>query len=301
MDKLLSLAIRYLRVPGPIAIAILLILIAGYWLTQWDPERYPDLKTVFTTVPWMSVLIGFVGFGVLSYYLYLLITPIKRLLIWARVNIEEIKHSPPQGMVVIPSGNFIYRLKREKRHLAPYFIDEYPVTNEQYLVFCENTRYQPPPHWEKGKFPSGKARHPVVNINWHDANEYIKWRASRDGKPYSLPSEEEWEKAARGPFGFTYPWGTHFKNSVCNAGKGPSGDTNEVGAFPSGRSPFGCYDMVGNVWEWTRTLYDEKNQRYVLRGGSYYFDEEYALAYLRYHDPKEQKWEDLGFRCVSHL
>ncbi len=301
MEKLFPLIIRYVRIPGPIALGILLVLLAGYSLIQWNPSRYPDLQSVFTTVPWMPVFTGFIGFGVISYYLFLSITPIKHLILQVRIYLEELRYPPPQGMVVVPSGNFLYRLRKEKRHLATYFIDEYPVTNEQYYEFCQTTGYLPPPHWDDGKFSPGKACHPVVHVNWRDANEYIKWRAAKDGRSYSLPTEEQWEKAARGPFGLAYPWGTHFDSDVCNAGKGPRGETNEVGAFPHGRSPFGCYDMVGNVWEWTRSLFDEKNERYVLRGGSYYFDEEYALTYLRYHDPQDQKWEDLGFRCVSNL
>ncbi len=101
-----------------------------------------------------------------------------------------------------------------------------------------------------------KEDHPVVNVTWHDAVAYCKWLAGVTGKAYRLPSEAEWEKAARGTDGRIYPWGDEWHRMRCNASGGKRGGTTRVGNYsPLGDSPYGCADMVGNVCEWTRSLY----------------------------------------------
>src|SRR5262249_43320914 len=136
-----------------------------------------------------------------------------------------------------------------------------------------------PPYWEH---QLASIDHPAVSINWRDATAYVAWLADHTGHPWRLPSEAEWEKAARSTDGRIYPWGDFFDLSRANTGDGTERTTTPVGSFPSGISPYGALDMAGNVWEWTSTLYkplpytssDGRDQvlwegNRVLRGGSW--------------------------------
>jgi len=237
-------------------------------------------------------------------------------------------------MVYIPEGWFwmgtspgrIAELKRQYHYnwfenerpqtrlfLKGYWIGKYPVTNAQYKRFVEATDRKRPSHWEGGAIPAGKDNHPVTHVTWDDAVAYCKWLAQVTGKPYRLPSEAEWEKAARGPNGLEYPWGNQWDASKCNMQDSGPGDTTPVGRYsPRGDSPYGCADMAGNVWEWTSSLY--KPYRYqaddgcedmssrdsrVVRGGSFGYYEWRVRAPFRlcnYRLPDDE-WFDLGFRC----
>ena len=140
-----------------------------------------------------------------------------------------------------------------------FWIMKCPVTVREYRRFCEATHRkmpdQPPWGWIDD--------HPMVNVTWHDANAFAKWAGCR------LPMEREWEKAARGTDGREYPWGNTFdpERCVCSVVKKRS-STAPVGSSPAGVSPYGCLDMVGNVWEWCEDWYDYDRRR-VLRGGSW--------------------------------
>jgi len=204
-------------------------------------------------------------------------------------------------MALVPAGPFHFRLAGKSVQLHGYFIDKYPVTNEQYAEFIQETDYFSPEEWIDGKYPDHKARHPVTGVSWDDARQYCQWRSKKTGHQVRLPTEQEWEKAARGPYGFNYPWGNKLDVQRCNIGQGPSGDTNRVDTYPQGISPYHCWDMCGNVWEWTDTWFSEQEDIVVLKGGSFYFDEEFAPLWIRYHDPRKDKWPDLGFRCVVSL
>ena len=300
MDSKTEKVFKFLAIPGPLGIAGALIWAAGYLLMKWDPARYPDFKTIFETLPWMVVFTGFTGFAVLVYYSYQALFWLRIRIVRVRASIQEKWRTPPPGMVLVQGGWCQYGVRRQKVHVGVFFIDECLVTNEQYLKFVEDTNHSTPDNWKDGHPPLGKSRHPVTMVNLDDAEAFCRWRSEKEHRTISLPSEKQWEKAARGPFGLKYPWGNRFDENRCNAGKGPKGDTNSVDAYPTGMSPYGCYDMVGNVWEWTGDFYDPDAGIAVLRGGSYYFDPEYAVTYLRYHDPRSVKWSDLGFRCVSY-
>jgi formylglycine-generating enzyme required for sulfatase activity len=153
---------------------------------------------------------------------------------------------------------------------SAYAIDLTPVTNAQYAEFLKDSGYTPRhdenflKHWGDGKVPAGKEDHPVVYVDLDDARAYAKWAGKR------LPTEEEWQHAAQGPKRLKYPWGRKMKSNVCNNGK--SKGTTSVYAFPEGRSPFGCYDMCGNTWEWTESeRSNEGRSRFCyIRGGSFY-------------------------------
>jgi len=139
--------------------------------------------------------------------------------------------------------------------LAAFRISKYPVTNEQYAQFVAATSHQPPEHWRSDTPPSELFNHPVVNVSWHDANAYCAWLSQQRGELVRLPTEAEWEKAARGIDGRIYPWGNEFDADRCNMFETKIGMTSAVGAFPSGNSPYGVADMAGNVLEWTSSQY----------------------------------------------
>jgi formylglycine-generating enzyme required for sulfatase activity len=156
----------------------------------------------------------------------------------------------PSGMVYVPGGEFImgnasgddFERPTHRTLVKPFFIDLYEVTCADYARFVEQTGHAPPPGWRNGQYPQGSARHPVAGVSWDDAVAYAQWANKR------LPTEAEWEFAARGTEGRLYPWGNQWLAGMANAGSG--GGPADVGVF-KGVSPFGVYDMAGNVWEWT--------------------------------------------------
>jgi len=178
----------------------------------------------------------------------------------------ELQRSFNEG--AFPQG-FHDKLPEEQQvKLSAYAIDLTPVTNAEFETFLKASGYQPRQkknflmHWVNGRPPVGKEDHPVVYVDLVDARAYAKWAGKR------LPTDAEWQYAAAGPKGLEYPWGDEMKSDRCNQGD----DTTSVRAFPQGRSPFGCYDMCGNTWEWTESEQtDDGRTRYCLiRGGSYY-------------------------------
>jgi formylglycine-generating enzyme required for sulfatase activity len=163
-------------------------------------------------------------------------------------------------------------------HLTGYYIGKTPVTNQEYREFVQCTGYRAPIHWQRGTFPTGMGKHPVTNVTWRDACAYAAWRGAK------LPTEAEWEKAARGTDERPYPWGGRFtEGERCNA-SGLIGTTTPVDEFPEGRSFYEAWDMAGNVYEWCADHYDEEyyhdspatnppgpegGQEGTIRGGSY--------------------------------
>jgi len=200
------------------------------------------------------------------------------------------------------------RFERPVR-LEPYAIDLTPVTNRQYAVFLRQSGYRPDDaenflkHWDEGRVPPGLEDHPVVYVDLEDARAYARWAGKR------LPTEEEWQYAAQGPEGREYPWGDAWEEGRSNDGS--TGGTTSVTAFPSGRSPFGCYDMCGNVWEWTESQRGDGRTRFcILKGGSYYKAEgshwyadggpqtcRFAAKFLLTW-PGLDRCATIGFRCV---
>lgn len=253
------------------------------------------------------------------------------------------QHTFEPEMVLIPPGEFLMgsdpardehaRQDEQPQHtlfLREYAIARTPVTNAQYAAFLKATRRDPPEHWRilfwKRRWPPrGRAAHPIVHVSWHDANAYCRWLAQLTGKPYRLPNEPEWEKAARGTDGRIYPWGDTWDPECCNTveGRGRE-DTTPVQAYPEGASPYGLLDMVGNVWEWTRSLwgrdlrrpdfgypYDPNDGREnlaapstirrVLRGVSFFNDRRVARCAARYRYSPENHFVSVGFRVVVSI
>ena len=227
-------------------------------------------------------------------------------------------------MVLIPAGEFLMGSdpakdkdgseREQPQHLLylpEYSIGKTPVTNAQYLAFVQSTGHTPPEHWADGEPPRGKENHPVVNVSWYDAMEFCRWLTEVTGKVYTLPSEAEWEKAARGTDGRIYPWGDKWDVTRCNTDEGGIGHTTPVDAYPLGASPYGVLDTAGNVWEWTRSLwkyypYDAADGREdldseggrVARGGSFNSDRRSARCASRYGTYPDGGNLSLGFRVV---
>ena len=198
-------------------------------------------------------------------------------------------------MITVPAGEFMMGDKKRKVYVDAFRIDKYPVTNAQYKRFVDATGRQSPKHWE-GNDPAEKALHPVVYVTWHDAVAYAEWAGKR------LPTEKEWEKAARGSDGREYPWGDRFDSGKCNTHEAGIGGTTPVGQYsPGGDSPYGCADMAGNVWEWTATEHEKYKGVRVLRGGSWCDLLDLARCSFRNGDRPHYSSRYVGFRCVAPI
>ncbi len=204
--------------------------------------------------------------------------------------------------------------------LSEYFIGKYPVTNREYQVFLRATNYKSPDGWEGDKYPMGKGDYPVVSVSWNDAKIYCDWLSMETNKLYRLPTEAEWEKAARGVDGRIWPWGNEFGENRANTNERGIGDITPVGQFsPAGDSVYGCVDMVGNVWEWCKDVFNEteyanrkdkvvQNPEYssqsgvrVLRGGSYLNGRSGNRCASRNWSSSDECYEDWGFRVAHSL
>jgi formylglycine-generating enzyme required for sulfatase activity len=243
-------------------------------------------------------------------------------------NPEEIVDG--QGVVamrLVPAGKFTMGSNTDSDsnnpahvvYLEAYYIDVYEITNAQYEK-CVVAGSCEQPHFERTDFrPSyyGNpefADFPVIYVNWHMANTYCKWRGAR------LPTEAEWEKAARGTDGRMYPWGEGISCEQANYDGDPSpalfctGDTSKVGMFESGRSPYGMYDMAGNVFEWVSSLYQpypydpadgredpKRGGTRVLRGGAWSEGpDDQRVSYRSWIGPEHSE-SAIGFRCAKGL
>ena len=225
--------------------------------------------------------------------------------------------NPKDGaeMVWVPAGEFLMgstddegvRDERPQRkvYLDGYWMYKTEVTVAQYRKFCEATNREMPeaPEW------GWKEDHPVVNVSWHDAVDYAKWAGA------SLPTEAQWEKAARGTDGRVFPWGNEWDAGACaNSVSWSLKGTKPVGSCPAGASPYGCVDMAGNAWEWCADWYDEAyygNEApsrnppgpasggvRVLRGGSWSDDSSvYFRCAYRYGYAPDYRYSFIGFRC----
>jgi formylglycine-generating enzyme required for sulfatase activity len=216
-------------------------------------------------------------------------------------------------MVYVLAGEFIMGsdegdIDEQPMHtvyLDAFYIDRTEVTNAQYRECAEAGACSQPQDTVWYNDPN-RAEHPVVWVSWCQANDYCRWAGER------LPTEAEWEKAARGTDGRTYPWGEGIdcdraQYSECGGGTVP------VGSKPQGASPYGALDMAGNVWEWVADWYDSgyysrspgRNPpgpdygRYrVLRGGSWYDGQRDARCAIRFLYNPWIRFNDVGFRCA---
>lgn len=222
--------------------------------------------------------------------------------------------APPPGMAYVKGGEFtmgstgrdLYESPPHKEMVKPFFIDVYEVTCEEYARFLKKKGRTPPPSWLNGQYPQGAAKRPVTGVTWDDAVAYASWAGKR------LPTEKEWEFAARGTDGRLYPWGGEWKVGMANAGGVSGGGLADVGTF-KGISPFNLYDMVGNAWEWTASdlkpypggqLPEQPpGELKIIRGGSWKEDPRAATTtyrgYLLARGSKD--YSSTGFRCAQDV
>ena len=234
----------------------------------------------------------------------------------ADVVVPEVTRIVPGDMVLIPAGEFIYgnddveTTKPEQKVTLPaYYIDKYEVTMAEFLQFAVETKFESEGDW-RVLWSAAKANHPVANITWNDANAYAKWAEKR------LPTEMEWEKAARGTDGYRYPWGLKWETSKSNTFESGIREPVEIGSYDGDTSPYGVHDMLGNVREWTADFYGRyPNSRFrdkdfgkrfrVIRGGDYTIyggpvtGGQFHLALRSYYLPNAHF--NFGFRCAKDV
>ncbi len=206
-------------------------------------------------------------------------------------------------MMDIPGGEFKQGPAGEPVYVMAYRIGRYPVTNAQYARFLDENPGHPPPYlnekWAKPynwdprhrTYPPGKANHPVVLVSQEDALAYCAWAGVR------LPTEMEWEKAARGEDGRAFPWGETFSPDQANVRESGIGSTTPVGVYPNGISPYGLFDCAGNVWEWTSTRSGENEA--IIRGGSWNFHADDARCFVRETSRADYRSNRIGFRVAA--
>lgn len=200
-------------------------------------------------------------------------------------------------------------------YLAAFEIAKYPVTNADYQVFIWDRGHRLPRTWTSFTFRDDSENHPVVGVSKIDAEAYITWLNQKTGMNYRLPTEAEWERAARGDDGRLFPWGNTFDPWRCNTAESVKRGTTPVDFYsPSGDSPCGAADMVGNVWEWTQSPfmpypYDplasaddvKARKRFVVRGGAWYYTRKMARCTAREGILANYLSPSIGFRLTRSL
>lgn len=241
--------------------------------------------------------------------------------------VDAAEPEPQRDMVYIPAGEFVMGTSEEEAQklaerygvhpshflteaprrtvdVEAFLIDRFPVTNAQYKRFVDASGHRPPGGWNGRDYPKGKADCPVASLGWSSADAYARWAGLR------LPTEAEWEKAARGSDGRVYPWGNQWLDDATRlddpAHPQARALTTPVGAFPGGASPYGVMDLAGNVAEWTSTPSQPSNPErkwawYVVKGAGAAFGERYnfrcAARNFSAHTSRWHAW--LGFRCAK--
>jgi formylglycine-generating enzyme required for sulfatase activity len=216
------------------------------------------------------------------------------------LEVRLVQGDVPPNMVLVPAGEFIMGSDQSPHERPPrkvfvdtFYIDRFEVTNQQFKAVF--------PHYE---FPEGEELFPARGITWNQAAEYA---AKVDKR---LPTEAEWEKAARGDDGRVYPWGNEFNRDWVNSAESFGAVPRKVGFYREGQSPYGCMDMAGNVYEWTSDWYraypgnTEISRDYgqlfrVLRGGSFMVNRFDVRTSARHFDKQDARREDYGFRCAK--
>ncbi len=254
-------------------------------------------------------------------------------------------------LVRVPAGQFLMgsadsetdaisaAQPQSKTPLDEYWISKYDVTNAQFAAFVQATGYKttaeqrgssyvkdgiswkstPGANWQHPRGPnstiSGKDNYAVVQISWDDAVAFCAWASKTTGRQIKLPSEAQWEKAARGTDDRLYPWGNQAPDATRLNFNGNVGDTTEVGKYsPLGDSPYGAVDMAGNVWQWTSSLYKpypynatdgredaSSREGRVFRGGGFHdVGARYVRSAYRDANTPDDRADDRGFRVVAY-
>ncbi len=281
-----------------------------------DIERGVIVKTAYRNPPKLSEkeLLGEWGLGLIGDVLEIEDEDFEQ-------DDESVEPSQPRipdsvlnkypGMIYIPEGQTIIGslegdVLEQPLHpvkVGPFYISKFEVTNQDYSQFVEANGHRPPFHWIDGRAPIGKETHPVCWVSFEDAEAYCQWK---DGR---LPTEIEWERAAKGAELREYPWGNKYEQNLANTWEAGREDSAPVGSYPFGASPFGIHDLSGNVFEWTSSFFKPypgsnlrvegaKGTHRVLRGGSWNFDSYYARNAHRMARPGGERSRSFGFRMV---
>lgn len=232
-----------------------------------------------------------------------------------------LRENPADGslLALVAGGECLVGPDPVRAQVAPFFLALTPVTNAQYRRFITATGHRPPdqgdwssPIWIRGEFPPEMADCPVACVGYQDAEAYCQWAGLR------LPTSLEWEAAARGVDGRTFPWGNGWDPEKCwNAGNADGSPPQGVWTLPEGCSPWGMYNMAGNIWEWTADWHDgdleerwragdfsrpDRGATHIVRGGSRLCRKpgDFACASLSRRVP-EDRFDTLGFRCAADL
>lgn len=263
------------------------------------------------------VLVFFGGLAVLGWYFASRETvpkqiPENEMTAEAKSKANQKLLSPPE-MVYVAGGEFMmgsndgdeFSRPAHRVSVKSFFIDKTEVTCTEYKKFVDATGHQPPLSWRNRNFPPGAGRKPVTGVNWEDANAFASWINKR------LPTEEEWEYAARGTDARIYPWGNDWKPEMANADKQKNG-VQDVGAA-GGQSPFGVFDMSGNAWEWTadnakpypggKSFVTNSTDAKIIRGGFFGSAKEKATTTFRraWGAHSETDYGNTSFRCAHNV
>ncbi len=208
---------------------------------------------------------------------------------------ESYREESPQDLVSLPS----------------YAIARTPVSNALYAAYVAHVDAVAPLFWHGLQPPPDLLQHPVVDLSWYEARACCAWLSAQGLGALRLPSEAEWEHAARGDDGRSFPWGNHFEPAHANTRESGLAGTNPPGAFPSGASPWGLLDMAGNIWEWTASLdaaypyrADDGREdpvgsgRRIMRGGCYANPQGYARCACRFRLIPTMRNQFTGFRLA---
>ena len=201
--------------------------------------------------------------------------------------------------------------------LQPFQIARTPVTHQQYAAFVAATQTRSPVQWHGTQPPATLWSLPVVDVTWHEAQAYCVWLSNEIEQVVRLPTEAEWERAARGTDERMWPWGNELDPGRANTAEATHGGPTSVGAYLTGASPVGALDMAGNVWEWTASLQapypyiaadgrespqavEGMDRRRIMRGGCWANPAHFARTTCRFRLPPESSTHLLGFRVASN-
>ena len=297
------------------------------FINESSPESEPERKSpgkrqrrissplAYIVVAVILVLIVAVG---VSAALFLRLRRQRSLQASVNTNVnlssEPKRLSIPDGMVYVAGGAFLmgrddgdeYERPAHEVSVGSFFIDKLEVSCGDYQRFIDATGHQTPSTWKGRTFPAGAQNLPVTGVNWDDANAYAEWIGKR------LPTEEEWEFAAREGDGRRYPWGNEWRADAANVTGASAGHLVDVGSFPDGKTAAGVMDLIGNAWEWTASdlkpyqggdfSFDRGRDFKVIRGGSWKEAKDQATAtyrgYLAARGAKD--YSVTGFRCARN-